>query len=207
MLMHSSALSCDCITKEEWRVSESHSTCDKQLEKLDTKGFCECLACALQVSNEKMVVDLSRAEEAMLESRKRKRQIKETKDSRGRAVRAKTNGNAGGRGAGQQSQPPQADAVPGSDSQDQHMTSPPAGAAAASEASQPASTAAAAAAPATASAATAELGAPQMKVAAPAEQRSGDGKVFQVLALPIAEARGHTGYLTFARRLVEFTEP
>ena len=155
-----------------------------------------------------MVVDLSRAEEAMLESRKRKRQIKETKDSRGRAVRAKTNGNAGGRGAGQQSQPPRADALPGSEGQDQHMASPDASSAPASseapeQALQPASSAGAGAASA---AAAAEAGAPEGKAPA-AEQRSGDGKVFQVLALPTAEARGHTGYLTFARRLVEFIEP
>ena len=36
----------------------------------------------------------------------------------------------------------------------------------------------------------------------PAEQQEGDGKEFRVLALPTAEARGHTGYLTFARRLI-----
>ncbi len=169
----------------------------------------------MQVSNEKMVVDLSRAEEAMLESRKRKRQIKETKDSRGRAVRAKTNGNAGGRGAGQQSQPPRADALPGSEGQDQHMASPdassaPAGSEAPEKALQQATAAGAAAGAAPAAstaAATAEAGAPEGKAPAAAEQRSGDGKMFQVLALPTAEARGHTGYLTFARRLVEFTEP
>ena len=37
----------------------------------------------------------------------------------------------------------------------------------------------------------------------PAEQQEGDGKEFRVLALPMADARGHTGYLTFARRLID----
>ena len=171
-------------------------------------SLCECRVCPMQVSNEKMVVDLSRAEEATLESRKRKRQTKETKDSRGRAVRAKTNGAMRGRDAAQQSQTPRADPLPGSESKDQHMGSPAADSVAPEapeQAPEPAS--AADAAPAAASAATAEAGAPEVKAVAAAEQRSGDGKVFQVLALPTADARGHTGYLTFARRLVEFIEP
>ncbi|CAL5220318.1 g2307 [Coccomyxa viridis] len=168
----------------------------------------ECLLRSYEVSNEKMVIDLSRAEEATLESRKRKRQTKETKDSRGRAVRAKTNGAMRGRDAAQQSQTPRADPLPGSESKDQHMGSPAADSVAPEapeQAPEPAS--AAGAAPAAASAATAEAGAPEVKAVAAAEQRSGDGKVFQVLALPTADARGHTGYLTFARRLVEFIEP
>ena len=150
---------------------------------------------AVQVSNEKMVIDLPRAEEAMLESRKRKRQTKETKE-RGKAVRAKTNGAMSGRAP---PQTPRADAMPGSESQEQPMTGLKAERSAPNhpeEASKPATGAASAAASI----------APEV-AAVTAEQRSGDGKAFQVLALPSAEARGHTGYLTFARRLVEFTEP
>lgn len=112
-----------------------------------------CCDVSLQASYEKMVTDLSRAEEATLESRKRKRE-----------------GGAGQRrGAKQQKLPDVKEEAPGAPEQ------------------------ASASAPATA--------APVPKEAA-AEQQEGDGKAFQVLALPSAEARGHTGYLTFARRLV-----
>ena len=164
---------------------------------------------ASQVSNEKIIVDLSRAEEAMLESRKRKRLSKDTKESRGKAVRAKTNGNMRGREAAHQSQPPRADAVSGSEAQDSHVTGPNAGSSASEvpeQASEPALSILAPAGAALEVSTVATKSAPQAYAPA-AEQRSGDGKAFQVLALPSAEARGHTGYLTFARRLVEFTEP
>lgn len=164
---------------------------------------------AVQVSNEKMVLDLSRAEEAMLESRKRKRLSKDTKESRGKAVRAKTNGNMRGREAAHQSQPPRADALSGPETQGDHVTSPNAGSSASEmpeQASEPPASTLAAAGAAPAASALAKESAPQADMPA-VEQRSGDGKAFQVLALPSAEARGHTGYLTFARRLVELTQP
>ena len=110
---------------------------------------------APQVSNEKMVVDLARAEEALLHARKRKRS-------------GKDGGSGGPKGRKQQT---------GADNEQ-----------AAPEAGEGAS-------------APAALGAaPEQR---PAAQQEGDGKEFQVLALPTAEARGHTGYLTFARRLID----
>ena len=161
-----------------------------------SEGALRKAACnVVQVSNEKMVIDLPRAEEAMLESRKRKRQTKETKD-RGKAVRAKTNRAMSGR---EPSQTPRADAMPSSEGQEQPVTGPCAGSSAPKVPE-------AASEPATGADSAAASGAPEAQ-GAKAEQRSGDGKAFQVLALPSAEARGHTGYLTFARRLVEFTEP
>ena len=164
------------------------------------------------MGNEKMVGDLARAGEAMVESRKRKREGKDSGGGRGKAARAKTNGNMKGRGASQPSQPSRTNAVPGFEGQNGRGVSPGAGSSAREmpgQASEPAVPASAAAPASTASAAAAPrvavTVAPEARAAA--EQRSGDGKTFQVLALPSAEARGHTGYLTFARRLVEFAEP
>ena len=110
---------------------------------------------ASQVSNEKIVVDLARAEDALLHARKRKRS-------------AKDGGSGGSKGRKQKTGTDREQAAP--------------------EAGEGASAAAA-------------LGvAPEHR---PAAQQEGDGKEFQVLALPTAEARGHTGYLTFARRLID----
>ena len=102
-----------------------------------------------------MVVDLARAEEALLHARKRKRS-------------GKDGGSGGPKGRKQHIGPDSEQAAP--------------------EAGENAS-------------ATAALGtAPEQRLAA---QQEGDGKEFRVLALPTAEARGHTGYLTFARRLID----
>ena len=116
---------------------------------------CWSLPGASQVSNEKVVVDLARAEDALLHARKRKRSSKD-----------------GGRGG-----PKGRKQTAGADS---GQAAPEAG-----EGQFP---------PA-ASGAAPEQG--------PAEQQESDGKEFRVLALPTAEARGHTGYLTFARRLID----
>ena len=110
---------------------------------------------APQVSNEKMVVDLVRAEEALLNARKRKRS-------------GKDGGGGGSKGRKQKTGP------------DSEQAAPEAG----EGASAPAASGVA----------------PEQRSAA---QQEGDGKEFQILALPTAEARGHTGYLTFARRLID----
>ena len=102
-----------------------------------------------------MVVDLARAEEALLHARKRKRSSKD-------------GGSGGFKGRKQKT---------GADSE---QAAPEAGEGA--------------------SALTASGVAPEQGLAA---RQEGDGKEFQVLALPTAEARGHTGYLTFARRLID----
>ncbi len=153
---------------------------------------------AMQVSNEKMVIDLSRAEEAALAGRKRKRDIKESKEEkeiREKAIRARTERY--------KKNPDRGRDVP-------EVTV---------QASAPAFEPAAASAPTTAAAGVPEQGSEPAQAAAAAvlaaaaviasegtdaahEQSDWDGKAFQVLALPRAETRGHTGYLTFARRLV-----
>ena len=140
------------------------------------------------------MVDLARAEEATLESRKRKRNSKEIHET---AFRTKTkwhkknpNGNQfvppevpeqaaapteAGKTAPVPEMPEQASAPrsAGISPSEEPPTPPPAAATAA----------------------------PAQKEGA-LEERKGDGREFQVLSLPSAETRGHTGYLTFARRLL-----
>ena len=143
------------------------------------------------------MVDLARAEEATLEGRKRKRDSKEASE---KAIRTKTKWHKKNPNGGQYvppNVPDQAAArtdagksapVPGVPEQ---ASAPTSAAASCSEQPPPAPAAAAAA-----------VAAPAQKEGA-LEERKGDGREFQVLALPSADTRGHTGYLTFARRLVD----